>query len=123
MRVLDAPLATRRQPDASGRLLTLRFNPSSPGSYAGAVEIESDSLGGQTLSFPIRGTSISKAARLRKSIESGRGLVLHYQPRISLATGRIVGAIPFHLDPDPSPLIGADVAAPPPPDAAAGGGG
>src|SRR5438132_845527 len=34
---------------------------------------------------------ISKAARLRKSVESGRGLVLHYQPLLNLETVEVVG--------------------------------
>jgi diguanylate cyclase (GGDEF)-like protein/PAS domain S-box-containing protein len=34
---------------------------------------------------------ISMAARLRKSVESGRGLVLHYQPLLNLETAEIVG--------------------------------
>jgi diguanylate cyclase (GGDEF)-like protein/PAS domain S-box-containing protein len=34
---------------------------------------------------------ISKASRLRRSIESGRGLVLHYQPLINLETAEVVG--------------------------------
>jgi diguanylate cyclase (GGDEF)-like protein/PAS domain S-box-containing protein len=34
---------------------------------------------------------ISKAARLRKSVESGRGLVLHYQPLMNLETAEVVG--------------------------------
>jgi diguanylate cyclase (GGDEF)-like protein/PAS domain S-box-containing protein len=34
---------------------------------------------------------ISTAGRLRKSIESGRGLVLHYQPLMNLDTAEIVG--------------------------------
>jgi diguanylate cyclase (GGDEF)-like protein/PAS domain S-box-containing protein len=34
---------------------------------------------------------ISKAGRLRRSIESGRGLVLHYQPLINLETAEVVG--------------------------------
>jgi diguanylate cyclase (GGDEF)-like protein/PAS domain S-box-containing protein len=34
---------------------------------------------------------ISKAARLRKSVESGRGLVLHYQPLLNLETAEVVG--------------------------------
>jgi diguanylate cyclase (GGDEF)-like protein/PAS domain S-box-containing protein len=35
---------------------------------------------------------ISKAGRLRRSIESGQGLVLHYQPLINLETAEVVGA-------------------------------
>jgi diguanylate cyclase (GGDEF)-like protein/PAS domain S-box-containing protein len=34
---------------------------------------------------------ISMAARLRKSVESGRGLVLHYQPLMNLETAEVVG--------------------------------
>jgi len=34
---------------------------------------------------------ISTAGRLRKSIESGRGLVLHYQPLMNLETAEVVG--------------------------------
>jgi diguanylate cyclase (GGDEF)-like protein/PAS domain S-box-containing protein len=34
---------------------------------------------------------ISLASRLRKSVESGRGLVLHYQPLLNLETAEIVG--------------------------------
>ena len=34
---------------------------------------------------------ISTAARLRKSVESGRGLVLHYQPLLNLETVEVVG--------------------------------
>ncbi|MGZ4371761.1 MAG: putative bifunctional diguanylate cyclase/phosphodiesterase, partial [Gaiellaceae bacterium] len=34
---------------------------------------------------------ISVAGRLRKSVESGRGLVLHYQPLLNLETAEIVG--------------------------------
>jgi diguanylate cyclase (GGDEF)-like protein len=34
---------------------------------------------------------ISKAARLRKSVESGQGLVLHYQPLVELETAEVVG--------------------------------
>jgi diguanylate cyclase (GGDEF)-like protein/PAS domain S-box-containing protein len=34
---------------------------------------------------------ISKAARLRKSVESGQGLVLHYQPLMNLETAEVVG--------------------------------
>jgi diguanylate cyclase (GGDEF)-like protein len=34
---------------------------------------------------------ISTAGRLRKSIESGRGLVLHYQPLMKLETAEVVG--------------------------------
>jgi diguanylate cyclase (GGDEF)-like protein/PAS domain S-box-containing protein len=34
---------------------------------------------------------ISTAARLRKSVESGRGLVLHYQPLMNLETAEVVG--------------------------------
>jgi diguanylate cyclase (GGDEF)-like protein/PAS domain S-box-containing protein len=34
---------------------------------------------------------ISTAARLRKSVESGRGLVLHYQPLLNLETAEVVG--------------------------------
>jgi diguanylate cyclase (GGDEF)-like protein/PAS domain S-box-containing protein len=34
---------------------------------------------------------ISVASRLRKSVESGRGLVLHYQPLLNLETAEIVG--------------------------------
>jgi diguanylate cyclase (GGDEF)-like protein len=34
---------------------------------------------------------ISVASRLRKSVESGRGLVLHYQPLMNLETAEIVG--------------------------------
>ena len=34
---------------------------------------------------------ISKAGRLRKSVESGRGLVLHYQPLMNLVTAEVVG--------------------------------
>lgn len=34
---------------------------------------------------------ISTAGRLRKSIESGRGLVLHYQPLLNLETAEVVG--------------------------------
>ncbi len=34
---------------------------------------------------------ISKAGRLRKSVESGRGLVLHYQPLMNLETAEVVG--------------------------------
>ena len=34
---------------------------------------------------------ISTAGRLRKSVESGRGLVLHYQPLLNLETAEIVG--------------------------------
>jgi diguanylate cyclase (GGDEF)-like protein/PAS domain S-box-containing protein len=34
---------------------------------------------------------ISMAARLRKSVESGRGLVLHYQPLLNLETAEVVG--------------------------------
>jgi diguanylate cyclase (GGDEF)-like protein/PAS domain S-box-containing protein len=34
---------------------------------------------------------ISAAGRLRKSVESGRGLVLHYQPLMNLETAEIVG--------------------------------
>jgi diguanylate cyclase (GGDEF)-like protein/PAS domain S-box-containing protein len=34
---------------------------------------------------------ISKASRLRRSIESGRGLVLHYQPLLNLETAEVVG--------------------------------
>jgi diguanylate cyclase (GGDEF)-like protein/PAS domain S-box-containing protein len=34
---------------------------------------------------------ISTAGRLRKSIESGRGLVLHYQPLVNLETAEVVG--------------------------------
>jgi len=34
---------------------------------------------------------ISKAGRLRRSIESGRGLVLHYQPLVNLETAELVG--------------------------------
>ena len=34
---------------------------------------------------------ISTAGRLRKSVESGRGLVLHYQPLMNLETAEIVG--------------------------------
>jgi len=34
---------------------------------------------------------ISTAARLRRSVESGRGLVLHYQPLLNLVTAEIVG--------------------------------
>ncbi len=42
-----------------------------------------------------RGTTaleqISTAGRLRRSIESGRGLVLHYQPLMNLETAKVVG--------------------------------
>ena len=34
---------------------------------------------------------ISAAGRLRKSVESGRGLVLHYQPLMNLETAEVVG--------------------------------
>ena len=34
---------------------------------------------------------ISMASRLRKSVESGRGLVLHYQPLMNLETAEVVG--------------------------------
>ncbi len=34
---------------------------------------------------------ISMAARLRKSVETGHGLVLHYQPLVKLETGEVVG--------------------------------
>jgi diguanylate cyclase (GGDEF)-like protein/PAS domain S-box-containing protein len=34
---------------------------------------------------------ISMAARLRKSVESGQGLVLHYQPLLNLETAEVVG--------------------------------
>ena len=34
---------------------------------------------------------ISKAGRLRKTIESGRGLVLHYQPLLNLETAEVIG--------------------------------
>jgi EAL domain-containing protein (putative c-di-GMP-specific phosphodiesterase class I) len=34
---------------------------------------------------------ISTAGRLRKSIETGRGLVLHYQPLMNLVTAEVVG--------------------------------
>jgi EAL domain-containing protein (putative c-di-GMP-specific phosphodiesterase class I) len=34
---------------------------------------------------------ISTAARLRKSVESGRGLLLHYQPLLNLETAEVVG--------------------------------
>ena len=34
---------------------------------------------------------ISMASRLRKTVECGRGLVLHYQPLVKLETGRFVG--------------------------------
>jgi diguanylate cyclase (GGDEF)-like protein/PAS domain S-box-containing protein len=34
---------------------------------------------------------ISTAARLRKSVESGQGLVLHYQPLLNLETAEVVG--------------------------------
>ncbi len=34
---------------------------------------------------------ISKAARLRRSVENGQGLVLHYQPLVNLETAEVVG--------------------------------
>ena len=34
---------------------------------------------------------IAKAGRLRKSVESGRGLLLHYQPLLNLETAEVVG--------------------------------
>jgi diguanylate cyclase (GGDEF)-like protein/PAS domain S-box-containing protein len=34
---------------------------------------------------------ISKAGRLRRSIESGQGLILHYQPLLNLETAEVVG--------------------------------
>jgi diguanylate cyclase (GGDEF)-like protein len=34
---------------------------------------------------------IATASRLRKSVESGRGLILHYQPLINLKTAEVVG--------------------------------
>lgn len=87
------------QPEASGRTITVRFVGSQPGLSEGTLEIDSDSLGGQTVSIPLSGTSISKAAQIRVEVTNNNfgGIAVGSPavPRVGFATIRNVGSQPL----------------------------